>query len=525
VASRAALVHCGDHWENQRRVLPLCFALEAQGWEPVVLTYRRHTGARFLRHGFDVYPLAPRGGALAIARTAGSLLARSAGRFRAWGVDPTTIASLERLRAPDRYETRGRRQERRIRLALRLRALHHAMIRVSPGHVFVWNGWTGEVANALRLMCEGASVPHGFLERGLLPDSVFVDPRGTGGDSELATSSLEALGRAEVPAEVELPPAPPLRDATLLEKHGLKDRRVVFVPLQVQRDTNVLFHSDHVKSMGDLVVRVSRALPEDAIAVVRRHPEEVDRVGLPALPNVRYVDDATAEAWCDAADLVVTVNSTVGLTALLRGRPVVALGRGLYANKGLCAEPEAGRLDRALRDRATWMPPEWERVRRFHRVLLGRHTAFDRFAPAVLPRPTEDAAASRGPFNPWALSPRGVAAAWAQALAQARAARGPIEVWSQLGRAEVLDLTYRRDREPVDDDHVGRVVRELLDLDGPPTVTASPAPGRQKVVVCAQTARAIYDDHTLLVLDPYGEPHLGWLAHRVTEPHSHTAMV
>lgn len=499
-----ALIQCGDHWENQRRVLSLARGLADRGWYPVVMTYAQHQGTLFLRHRIDVAPLDARRSR--VVRAVGPALLDTREHR---GVDVSEVERVERARMPDQLLSARRRLRWRMRAIRRINSLHALLDAVQPTRVFVWNGLTGVVANSLRQLCAARSIPAAFLERGLLPDSVFVDPEGTNAGSQLHRLPLE-----ELPESAEAPglpmPAAARPPAETRRRHGIDAERIIFVPLQVERDTNILFHSDEVKTMRQLIEALAGAVRgEDAVVIARRHPEEVDRVELPELPNVRYIDEGTVEDWCDAADLVVTVSSTVGLTALMRGRPVVALGRALYTNKGLCREPRLGDLASVLRDPYTWMPPDRARVERFVRVLLGRHTAL----PDRPPDLAEDVApaAPPAPFNPYGVAPGRFAALWHSALEQARrvaADAGMVRTSSQLGAGDSLALTYRETARPVDRDRLRDEVAALLQIDAGCVRFSTGGPN---VVLCPQTRHPATDGDTILILDQYAQPHARWL--------------
>ncbi len=521
MASRLALIHCGDHLENQHRILALAQALESRGWYPVAMTYGAHQGAFLLRHGVDVCSLdgastAPLSGRM-LPFAFAAIRSRRGGGYR--GVDTADVRQIEQARAPQQFASRRARYRWYLRLVRRVDALTAVLDRTRPGHVYVWNGMTGVVANSLRMLCERRYLRHSFLERGLVPDSVFVDPRGTNGYSELHQSTLDPSRGGELVA-------PEIGESVLdaagrhaaRARFGVTSRRVVFVPLQVQRDTNIVLHSDHIKTMRELVRRVACAVQgTDTAVVVRRHPEETELdLALPERDNTHYIDQGTAEQWCDLADVVVTVNSTVGLTALLRGRPVVTLGRAIYTNKGLCREVVPDELGRVLTTDSTYEPAPADRVRQFCSLLLARHTA----APGRTPTLFEPAPATPSwpwrPFNRHGVDPERVARTWVDRLAHAReaaAGRAVTHVWCQLGPRDTLDLTYRTDRDPVSRAHVRAGVAELLGVafDAVEVSATQQHTAHCSIVVAAQSETPTTDSRTLLVVDQYMEPHVAWL--------------
>ncbi len=438
MARDVALIQCGDHWENQQRILPLALGLAARGWHPVVMTYARHQGALFLRSGIDVRPLdsaRPRIAAL------GALAANR--HYR--GVDVDEVARIESARDPARFSSAHARARRRLEITRRIDQLDAVLELTRPTRVYIWNGLTGVVANCLRAMTARQGIDAHYLERGLLPGSLFVDPEGTNANSQLHRLTLDELPDAEPAA---------IRTARHEPPAGLRARagdaaRLVFVPLQVQRDANILFHSQMSGGMPALVELVAEAVRGlDAVAVMRRHPEEVDTFDLPVRPQLRFIDDGPVDDWCDAADLVVTVNSTVGLTALVRGRPVVALGRAIYTNKGLCVEAEPGGLAAVPRRRGELSATGSVRVDRFLAVLLARYTARAGHLPPLVDERPRRPGADAGPIHPYGVAPEVVRERWQQAWKPPLGPRGRFGVSGtcNIGPNDRVGLTYRRRR-------------------------------------------------------------------------------
>jgi capsule polysaccharide modification protein KpsS len=142
------------------------------------------------------------------------------------------------------------------------------------------------------------------------------------------------------------------REQPLLPRFsGLWASRYFLFPLQVHADYQLLEHSDFatVDEVIDLVVRSFAAhAPGDTILVIKHHP--MDRGyreyggALRALgrelgieQRLVSVHDLHLPMLLRHARGVVTVNSTVGLSALHHGVPVNVLGRAIYDIPGLTA--------------------------------------------------------------------------------------------------------------------------------------------------------------------------------------------
>jgi capsular polysaccharide export protein len=118
-------------------------------------------------------------------------------------------------------------------------------------------------------------------------------------------------------------------------------RQVILVPGQVEDDASVLFGADEAATNVELL-RTARRLHPHGFLVYKPHPDVEAGLRDGAVPIETLVDladhvatDADPVALLERADRVVTVTSTLGFEALLRGVPVTTLGAPFYAGWGL----------------------------------------------------------------------------------------------------------------------------------------------------------------------------------------------
>ncbi|AGK46037.1 capsule polysaccharide biosynthesis family protein [Burkholderia thailandensis MSMB121] len=110
--------------------------------------------------------------------------------------------------------------------------------------------------------------------------------------------------------------------------------RYVFLPLQVSGDTQIKLHSD-VDNLKAIHLAFEHAANESADLIVKLHPAECDTAVIDEVVRMQrvYHFDLVTSPTTDLikhAHSVVTINSTVGLEALLYGKPVMSLGRCFY---------------------------------------------------------------------------------------------------------------------------------------------------------------------------------------------------
>lgn len=189
---------------------------------------------------------------------------------------------------------------------------------------------------AVAYAAKAAGIQTYFLENGLLPGTMQLDPVGVNAANSLSRDpdfylrwdaeqgeawSESGRERAEV--------APPAR------------AQVFLVPLQIDHDTQILRHGAWIRSMAHLVEVVSRlalARPGDQF-LIREHPLTRRRLAATMaseLPgNCRFENAGGLDRALQNCTAVITVNSTCGMEALEDGKPVVVLGEACYALPGL----------------------------------------------------------------------------------------------------------------------------------------------------------------------------------------------
>jgi capsular polysaccharide export protein len=142
------------------------------------------------------------------------------------------------------------------------------------------------------------------------------------------------------------------------EKNALRDiqpigaRQYFLVVLQVASDAQVAVHSPY-ETISDFIVDTVRSFaqhaPKDAVLLVKHHPLDrgysdysqlIDQLlhahGLK--DRLRYIHDQHLPTLLKHALGVVTINSTVGLSALFHGTPVVTMGKAVYNMQGLTCQ-------------------------------------------------------------------------------------------------------------------------------------------------------------------------------------------
>lgn len=128
-----------------------------------------------------------------------------------------------------------------------------------------------------------------------------------------------------------------------------QQRRYFLLPLQLNADVQITRHSpyrDMREVLGTTLASFARHAPGDARLVIKNHPLDTGLVdyrrylgpvaaALGVADRLLYLETGHLPTLLDHAAGVVTVNSTVGISALLHRVPTIALGEAIYDFPGL----------------------------------------------------------------------------------------------------------------------------------------------------------------------------------------------
>ncbi len=226
----------------------------------------------------------------------------------------------------------------------------------------VWNGnffrqgIALAIAGRLGLRCV-------FFENGPLPDTTTLDARGVNYNNSVPRSRGFFAAR---PMAGELPrtlvPRAPRRPGKFVARSDQLPARYVFVPFQIDHDTQLTHFSPWIRNMQHLFAEVTAAAREagDGDLVFKEHPSAAQ--DYPTLyraiegdPKLHLLNHAATQTLIEKAEAVITINSTVGLEALLLGKKVIVLGQAFYAIDGItCQAASREQLATALRELDSW---------------------------------------------------------------------------------------------------------------------------------------------------------------------------
>ncbi|MCG2574276.1 glycosyltransferase [Acinetobacter sp. ME22] len=172
----------------------------------------------------------------------------------------------------------------------------------------------------------------------------------------------------------------------LRKKLGLDiSTKVIFVPLQRPDDTVIKFFSGFSQNIANFISQIEKISEElnsqsetNYVFLLKKHPLETDYFNFSDSNHIGYVsDDTNFYDLIELSDLVMLINSGVGLNALAYLKPVLAFGNAFYAHAGLAKSVES--IDDAIEFIKKPIVPEKEQVEKFIYHLIEKVYSFGEF--------------------------------------------------------------------------------------------------------------------------------------------------
>lgn len=212
----------------------------------------------------------------------------------------------------------------------------------------------GLAEKAMTMVCRQRGIETRFIELSNLPNKVFIDRLGANALSELALHpelldkysavsdefhqawmvEYEA-GKTGIPLQAMNNPCAKIIDLLSSDKALTRNGRdFIFLPLQVSADTQLWINADK-RNTDAIHYAANLARQENKILVVKIHPAELDPRELETIAQLKKelgfkISQENTVRLIKKSCKVVTINSTVGLEAMLYGKPLEILGRSFY---------------------------------------------------------------------------------------------------------------------------------------------------------------------------------------------------
>ena len=215
--------------------------------------------------------------------------------------------------------------------------------------VFINNPYANSKILSIYRILKINEIPVTTFDRGALPNSWFFDDNGFNADStSYCESHWEKYLNSDLSSTKEYiseifrsghtleKQGKRLNNVELRKKYSLHDQKIAFIPFQRPNDTVVkYFTNDECGMQGflDFIQKISSYLKSKGYVIVgKKHPLERD---FPNIDCVMLDHNTHVYDILNISDVVLTINSGVGLFGLMLGLPVFCFGRSIYTFKGM----------------------------------------------------------------------------------------------------------------------------------------------------------------------------------------------
>lgn len=194
--------------------------------------------------------------------------------------------------------------------------------------VFMWNGSLGKEIQ-ISEKCKKLGVPIYYMELGWIPQrgTFYFDRKGVNFESSLRDWKYNPIDKEK---NKELAIKTIYYHKIIAKQTGIKETDFVFVPLQVENDSQIIKHSRQIKKMQQLIDYVCAFVKGKII--FKTHPKQnIDNLKCPE--RCKIYRTGTIHDFLPNCKYVITINSTVGVEALTYYKPVINLGDAFYEGR------------------------------------------------------------------------------------------------------------------------------------------------------------------------------------------------
>ncbi|APD88352.1 hypothetical protein BM523_00245 [Alteromonas mediterranea] len=207
--------------------------------------------------------------------------------------------------------------------------------------VGVWNGQK-QPSSSIAAAAKALNKDVVFFENGLFPNSTTCDWSGVNCENSLPkVKEFYSKFHDDKALPCKLIPRKPVREKACGITASALPERYIFVPFQVETDSQIISNSPWIRSMAQLYQYLLNVIDQiddpNLHIVIKEHPSEIIRHDdlHNKHPRILFANQCATQELIERSQAVMTVNSTVGIEALLLDKPVLVLGRACYGIEGV----------------------------------------------------------------------------------------------------------------------------------------------------------------------------------------------
>tara|TARA_Y100000591_G_scaffold333188_1_gene374461 strand:- start:4425 stop:5549 length:1125 start_codon:yes stop_codon:yes gene_type:complete len=204
-----------------------------------------------------------------------------------------------------------------------------------------------------------------YIENGFFPNTLQIDPHGINAANSLPRKAEYYLNLPNYELK-DLPTQVQVRKQKVDYPVIELPNDYIFLPFQIPSDQQIRVHSTWIKTMDDfmdLIIEFA-AKYSDKNFVIKEHPSFKQSIigKKPLKKNILFANGNSTEELIKNARFIITLNSTVGIEALLFRKPVITLADACYNIDGLVRHASnSEELNQIILD-TDWFPDERLRI-------------------------------------------------------------------------------------------------------------------------------------------------------------------
>jgi len=199
-----------------------------------------------------------------------------------------------------------------------------------------------------------------FFENGVLPGTIVIDHKGTNNESSLKDidpqflSGLFDKDQFSSLKETIFPQRPLRKIKNKSKGVAVQDPSIESFPedyilfiMQVHDDSQIVNFSPYFENMTESIEYVYTNMEQynekyktDYKLVVKEHPSDYGRINYEDFyakyPDIIVIRTIPVRKLFDSAKILITVNSSVAVEAMIYGLPIITLGNAFFNKPGLC---------------------------------------------------------------------------------------------------------------------------------------------------------------------------------------------
>lgn len=210
---------------------------------------------------------------------------------------------------------------------------------------------------AVEAVAKEKNIPVFFMENGYLPNTTQLEKQGVNWRSSLKYLKKEEYMGIQIDSEIM--DRIYLTDLVPREKRksffSISENRETqipeffcFLPFQVSKDSQIKLYSPWISTMPELVDIVFSAITRynqrnkmNMKLVIKEHPSDFGRVSYEKFKStwkskgIVVGNSVKTQELIEEAEVIITINSSVGMESLLKKKPVILLGNAAYHQVGI----------------------------------------------------------------------------------------------------------------------------------------------------------------------------------------------